>query len=137
MKGFLAVLMLSLASLVACRKTSQFSAKEISLAGTWKMTEINSNAYWGGPFSWKTIDEDVVVRFTAEGNYYRKPAGQPNYILEGKYEILADNMLKIIASDPQNTRQLDYTIAYYFDGNALILGTGRFETIIQEKFVRF
>ncbi|WP_336515361.1 hypothetical protein [Pollutibacter soli] len=136
MKGFLAVLILSWSLVGACRKTNQFSAKQIGLAGTWKMKEINSNEYWGGPLSWKTIDEDVVVRFTEEGNYYRKPAGQPNYILEGKYEILADNQLKIIASDPPNTQTIDYTIEYYFEGNTLILGTGRTETVVQEKFVR-
>lgn len=136
MKGFLSVLVLGLTLLGACRKTNHFSAKEIGLAGTWRMTEINSNAYWGGPFSWKTIDEDVVVRFTEEGNYYRKPAGQPDYILEGKYEILPDNRLKVEASDPPNAQKIDYTIEYYFDGNSLILGTGRTETIIQEKFVR-
>src|SRR5688572_7794594 len=127
MKGLLTILLLSVAMLVSCRKTNHFSAKEIGLAGTWKLVEINSNEYWGGPFSWKSIDEDVVVRFTAEGNYYRKPAGQPNYILEGKYEILADNRLKIMASDPPNTQKIDYSIEYYFDGNTLVLGTGRRE----------
>ncbi len=123
-------------AIVSCTKTNQRSAAEIGISGTWKLKEINSNAYWGGPFSWHDIDDDVVVRFTEEGNYYRKPAGQPNYILEGKYEILPDNRLKVIASDPANAQLINYTIEYYVDGDSLILGTGRTETIIQEKFVK-
>ncbi len=121
----------------ACTKTSNINKSASNDAiGTWALVEINSNQMWGGLFSWKTIDEDVKVQFTADGKYLRKDAGESAFKLVGDYLLKNDNKVELTIRGTDGASDSIFTVDFILQNGTLILGTGRTETTIQEKFVR-
>jgi hypothetical protein len=122
---------------LACTKTSNIiKSASIDETGTWALVEINSNQMWGGPFSWKTIDEDVKVQFTADGKYLRKEAGESTFKLVGDYVLKNDNKVELTIRSTDGGSDSILTVDFILQNGTLILGTGRTETTIQEKFVK-
>ncbi len=121
----------------ACSKNSNIIKSASTEAnGTWDLVEINSNQMWGGPFSWKTIDEDVKVQFTADGKYLRKDAGESTFKLIGDYVLKNDDKVELTIRGTDGASDSILTVDFILHDGTLILGTGRTETTIQEKFVK-
>lgn len=130
------MLMVLVFSSVSCAKSDDMRpASANGIEGEWIISQVLSNERWGGVFEWKTYDEDVKVRFTPDGKYFRKFAGEQQFTLIGKYQIVSDQEIEISAADPADTLFSKYRLPYEFGSEGhLILGTGRTETIIKEKF---
>jgi hypothetical protein len=121
----------------ACSKNANIiKSASTDATGTWGLVEINSNQMWGGPFSWKTIDEDVKVQFTADGKYLRKEAGESTFKLVGDYVLKNDNKVELTIRATDGGSDSILTVDFILQDGTLILGTGRTETTIQEKFVK-
>ena len=118
-------LMLVIALFVAvssCSKSSNITKTSTDdIIGTWKLKAENSNEFWGGPFLWKNTDRSAGVRFTENGEYFRKESSQDDFKLMGTYVIM-DNQLAITAAVPYGSDPSHYNLEFNFDeyGHALL-----------------
>lgn len=136
MKTFMFIAgMITMTFICSCSKTKD----ESGFAGTWQLTEVNANDYWGGPIYWQKAKGDVKIQFTTDGKYYRKYAEDSDFTLIGTYQKLSDSTIHITWAQPPNpgapSYKLDYTMDYNFaKGRTFTWGLLAYEGITQERF---
>lgn len=119
----------------SCTKTND----NATFAGTWQLTDVYANDYWGGPIYWQKAKGDEKIKFTTDGKYYRKYAGDSTYTLIGNYQKLSDSTIHITWAQPPNPGAPSYTLNYTLNyslskGRHMTWGLLAHEGVTQEKF---
>lgn len=117
----------------SCSKKNDTPA---SFAGTWQLTDVYANDYWGGPIYWQKEKNDIKIKFTTDGKYYRKYAEDSTYTLIGAYQKLSDSTIQITWAQPPNPGTPSYILNYTFSkGRYMTWGLLAYEGVTEEKFM--
>ena len=128
--------LLLIGMIASCSKDNEPAPAPTNLVGTWNLTEVYGNDYWGGPLYWRSTSAETKIRFTADKKYYRKYSFDTVYTFIGTYVRLSDSTLEIIPANPPNpSPPTTYVLTYLFEkGGVINLGNYAFEGVVREKF---
>lgn len=116
---------------VSCSKVSLPQ----SFIGDWTIHQVYGNTSWGAPLHWMDVPPITKIRFTSNGEYFRRTGDMNNYALIGTYQILSDNKIKITWANPPNPSVPSYTLDYTFEkGGFMTWGILATEGTVQEKY---
>ena len=122
--------------IASCSKDIEKAPAPTSMVGTWNITEVYGNDYWGGPLYWRATSADTRIRFTADQKYYRKYSFDTAFTYIGTYTRLSDSTLEIAPANPPNPYPpTSYVLTYLFEkGGFINLGNYAFEGVVRERF---
>ena len=128
--------LLLIGMIASCSKDNEPSPAPTNLVGTWNITEVYGNDYWGGPLYWRSTSADTRIRFTADKKYYRKNSFDTVFTYIGTYTRLSDSTLEIAPINPPNpSPPTSYVLTYLFEkGGTINLGNYAFEGVVRERF---
>ena len=120
---------------IACKKNDNTSPAPSDFVGTWTISQVFGNDYWGGAAYWKNADGKTKIKFTTDGKYFKEYSTDSTYTFIGTFQKLSDSTIQITQTNPVNPSYPSYILNYSFSiGGYMTWGNFGTEAIIKEKY---